>query len=416
MEIFSWVASVAAGIGMFFAGVFGGGAMQTGETPAQMHAEETSVVHEGTSNTAANTTTTGSTVSTASAGPHVYTHAELLALAGDDFANGLVPLGDKKYSLTGPKKGYVYLCRLMAGGGGAEVDGSWIGATTWQLHGKPTVDGSVSWPNASFSNAISGLSRIISGNALPKTHTTGIYPVKSTDDAYKYDRNPNTITAQSLKFTLPANPTYSDTPYCMGGEAGIMLSGVPLFNSFDAELRDAAAHEIQDSCDGHPQEKGEYHYHSLSSCFKDTNVETVLGFAYDGFPITGPVVEPGKYLTTSDLDECHGLTSEVVLEGKRVTTYHYVMTYDFPYSVSCFRGKPVSTTPSAAASGSAPASTKPAGATDPVRTPGGTPPPEATAACSGKSSGATCSFSTPQGTVSGVCDTPPGASLACIPH
>jgi hypothetical protein len=127
----------------------------------------------------------------------------------------------------------------------------------------------------------------------------------------------------------------------MGGEVGIMLTGVPLFNGFDAGLRDAAAHEVQDSCQGHPQVTGEYHYHSLSSCIKDVSVSTVIGFALDGFPITGPSVDKDKYLTTDNLDECHGITSEINLDGKKVTSYHYVMTEDFPYSVSCFKGKVV---------------------------------------------------------------------------
>ena len=67
--------------------------------------------------------------------------------------------------------------------------------------------------------------------------------------------------------------------------------------------------------------------------------------AFDGFPITGPKVDDKNVLTTSDLDECHGITSTVTLDGKAVTTYHYVMTQDFPYSVSCFRSTPVQAPP-----------------------------------------------------------------------
>ena len=70
--------------------------------------------------------------------------------------------------------------------------------------------------------------------------------------------------------------------------------------------------------------------------------KNVLGYANDGFPITGPMVSDDKYLTTEDLDECHGITSEVTDEnGESYVTYHYVMTYDFPYSIGCFRGNPV---------------------------------------------------------------------------
>jgi hypothetical protein len=203
------------------------------------------------------------------------------------------------------------------------------------------VEGSVSWPNATFSDKISGNSRILSGNGLPVGMTTGTFPISSSDPAYQYDRNPNSIKAQILNLTLTLNPTISSIPNCMGGEVGVMNNGVPLFNAFDAELRDAAAHEVQDSCDGHPQISGEYHYHSLSRCFKDIKESTVLGFALDGFPITGPVQTNGNYLTTNALDECHGTTSTIMLDGKGFSTYHYVMTEDFPYSVSCFKGKPV---------------------------------------------------------------------------
>ena len=63
----------------------------------------------------------------------------------------------------------------------------------------------------------------------------------------------------------------------------------------------------------------------------------MIGFALDGFPITGPKVGTNNILTTSDLDECHGITSTITLDGKPVETYHYVMTQDFPYSASCFR-------------------------------------------------------------------------------
>jgi hypothetical protein len=48
-------------------------------------------------------------------------------------------------------------------------------------------------------------------------------------------------------------------------------------------------------------------------------------------------VGTNNYLTTSDLDECHGITSEITLDGKKVTQYHYVMTEDFPYSIGCYR-------------------------------------------------------------------------------
>jgi hypothetical protein len=136
---------------------------------------------------------------------------------------------------------------------------------------------------------------------------------------------------------LSAEPKLESQPACLGGEVGVMLTGVALFDAFDAGGRDAGAWEVQDGCNGHPQISSEYHYHTLSSCIQDTNADTVIGFALDGLPITGPKVGDNNILTTSDLDECHGITSTITLDGRQVETYHYVMTQDFPYSASCFR-------------------------------------------------------------------------------
>ncbi|HYL65901.1 MAG TPA: YHYH protein [Nitrosopumilaceae archaeon] len=352
----------------------------------------------------------------------VLTDSDLLAISDNTYADGNIPLGDGKYVTSGPKKGYIYLCNVPPMGQGAQSSGPWIHGNTWNFLEKLSVSGSVSWPNAMFTNVVSGNTRTLSGNDLPISHTTGTFPISSSDPVSKYDMNPNSISIQSYDDNIPVNPVYSETPYCIRGEVGIMLSGVPLFDGFDAELRDAQAHEAQDSCSGHPQNSGEYHYHGLSSCFKDINEKTVLGYALDGFPITGPQVAANKYLKTDDLDECHGITSEIIENGAATTTYHYVMTYDFPYSASCFRGKPAEymvisngqTGQNSQGSQGLPNQNVP---NQNGPTQGHTPPQEAITACSGKSSGDLCSFTSPHGDmISGTCQTPPGNLLACIPR
>lgn len=259
---------------------------------------------------------------------------------GDKYADGLLPVGDGKYSGTTPAVGTIFVCNanFPANAPGAQARGPWFvnNNTQWNINLKPAVSGSISW-EPKLSIAVSGSTRTITTNDLP-IHKTGQFPIVSTDPASKYDRNPNSISSQSLSYALPASPTYGD-PQCVGGEIGVMTTGVALFDGFDAGGRDAGAWEVQDSCDGHPQDHGEYHYHTLSSCISDQSVTTVIGWALDGFPITGPTVSTGNVLTTADLDVCHGLTSSVTIDGKQVTTYHYVMTEDFPYSASCFRAK-----------------------------------------------------------------------------
>jgi hypothetical protein len=262
---------------------------------------------------------------------------------GDRYADGILPVGDEKWTLTDPSVGTIFLCRdtfVADGQAGAQNRGPWFvdGDTSFDIDLKAAIQGSVTW-SPRLSVTVDGAQRVIATNDLPE-HPTGEFPVAHDDPARVYDANPNSISEQSLEYRLTVSPEYGE-PQCMGGEVGVMLTGVALFNGFDAGGRDAGAWEVQDTCDGHPQNRGVYHYHSLSSCISEVGVDTVIGWALDGFPITGPTVSAGNVLTTADLDECHGLISDVLVDGEVVTTYHYVMTQDFPYSVSCFRATPM---------------------------------------------------------------------------
>ncbi len=137
--------------------------------------------------------------------------------------------------------------------------------------------------------ATSGSGLSLTGNGLPST-PTGTYPVQASDPAYQYDRNPNSIQSWDLRVTLPANPTVQPTASCVGGLIGFSVLGVPVYSAFDAEGRDANAHEVQDGCDGHPQRDGHYHFHSLSRCYTaPAGYDAGLfGYALDGFGIYGP--------------------------------------------------------------------------------------------------------------------------------
>jgi hypothetical protein len=254
----------------------------------------------------------------------------------------VLPVGDGRYTTDAAKQGSVFLCHTGGpNAGGAPRRGAWFSAdgTTYDLARKTAVRGSVRWPG-SLTTKVIGATRTIVTNDLPKDHATGVFPVAADDPAHAVDPNPNAIKAQSVTYSLPASPTVGTTPHCIGGQVGVMTTGVELFDAFDAELRDAGAWEVQDGCQGHPEITGAYHYHTLTPCIAGTSVHDVIGFALDGFPITGPKVRDHDVLTTADLDVCHGLTSAVTLDGQQVTTYHYVMTQDFPYCASCFRGTP----------------------------------------------------------------------------
>jgi hypothetical protein len=252
-----------------------------------------------------------------------------------------LPLGDGKLS-DSPKAGYVWACQVNPAGGGAQAVGPWIdeAAGTWDMTRKVAVDGAVTWPSQ-FSIAVEGDRRIIAWNDLPD-HPTGTFPIARGDDAYQYDRNPNSIREQRMEIDLPVAPQLAAEPTCAPNAVGVLLSGAVLFNALDAPGRDAVAHETQDACQGHPQRTGVYHYHSLSSCLLPPDdgsaPSPLVGYALDGFGIYGPRDENGNELSSADLDACHGRTSAVEWEGERVVMYHYVATLDYPYTVGCLMG------------------------------------------------------------------------------
>ncbi len=191
----------------------------------------------------------------------------------------------------------------------------------------------------------------ITSNGVPD-HTTPDYPNNG---------NPNDIETQSHSWTVPVNPSVADsTTELPMGPVGVAINGIPLFNPYTNTGEDAVLTETFDSCDGHPDPFGVYHYHKQpSSCvfsIVDGQPSSIIGVALDGFPIYGPIDENGNTLTSADLDECHGR----YVNGE----YRYHTTADFPYILGCFRGEYT-------ASGGGPGGGGPGGG-------GGLPPPRTT--------------------------------------
>jgi YHYH protein len=255
-----------------------------------------------------------------------------------------LPMGDGKLS-SSPKAGWIWPCRVNGNHiGGAHRQGPWIEDTrsTYDLTAKAVVKGKVAWPQQ-YQMKIQGNKRVFTTNDLPN-HTTGIFPITPTENAnaYEYDRNPNSISAQKMRVELPVNPTLASEATCTPGAIGILNTGSVLFNALDAPGRDALAHEIQDSCQGHPEPSGVYHYHSISTCLNDKTTRNghsaIVGYSLDGFGIYGRHDIGGRVLTSADLDACHGHIHNIDWNGKNVKMFHYHATWDFPYTIGCMRG------------------------------------------------------------------------------
>jgi hypothetical protein len=226
---------------------------------------------------------------------------------------------------------------------------------------------------------ISDNKRLMSTNGLPN-HTTGTFPNAG---------NPNTISAQNLKYSFPLNPVYTGKAK-WAREPGVAVNGV----KFEPETAEAFVCETGeryrieafqtlvnlglDSNHAHVQPTGAYHYHAapigLINLLDKGEDLILVGFALDGFPIyysksgkykpsfklasksrTGDVcsydtrkeiikkelkntnpdgtfVSDWEYVKgLGDLDECNGIN----VSGK----YMYVLTDAYPYSGRCLMGE-----------------------------------------------------------------------------
>jgi len=150
-----------------------------------------------------------------------------------------------------------------------------------------------------------------------------------------------------------------------------MTTGIPLFSASTRAGANAVANEVQDRCGGHPQISGQYHYHSLSPCIADTGSQRshskLLGWALDGFGIYG-YRGPGR--RGHDDGEARCLPRPHPRDhvaGQAGADVHYHATRDFPYVISCYRGKAITSATGLGVGGGGPPGGHPAAALPAVR-------------------------------------------------
>jgi hypothetical protein len=253
----------------------------------------------------------------------------------------------RNQGVMNPDFSSLWLCGLPDNGAGNADASDWTNLDgTWNYVLKPQVEGNVSWISE-FDVSLDGNgNRIITGNALPD-HPTGVFPISPSSLAYQYDGNPNIITSHEVLYVLPEIPEIAAMPSCVPfGPSGISLTGSAIYHGASTLGNDAAAHEILDRFGGHTDGTERYHYHFASDDLQDhihtheTGHSALMGYMLDGFGIYGPHGEDGAILSSEDLDECHGHAHPVLWDGEIMDLYHYHWTYDFPYTIGCFKGTP----------------------------------------------------------------------------
>ena len=204
--------------------------------------------------------------------------------------------------------------------------------------------------------------RHLYGNGRPN-HKIGTWPITPGSAAYQYyagrdcvykcfDSAAETeVNPYKLDIIIPKNPKYNAKPTCMNFvTTGVaIVTGAAFHLEYASNKTNAVNYLVTllpfDSCYGHPINNA-YHYHAKSwECSPDKGKANkhspLFGYALDGFGIFDQRTLGGKLVTNDDLDEYHGHIHKVDWDGKKVTMYHYHLNTEFPYSIGCFRGTPV---------------------------------------------------------------------------
>ena len=115
----------------------------------------------------------------------------------------------------------------------------------------------------SASDADGGYIRHIVSSGCPN------YPTAPVGD------NPNNAMPQDKDYEIMAYPCFSDAEYdltCIGGDVGITLNGMSIWSIFPGTCGSDAVQlegDTFDSCSGHSDSNGNYHYHITPSCLLD---------------------------------------------------------------------------------------------------------------------------------------------------
>ncbi|MEM7364834.1 MAG: YHYH protein [Pseudomonadota bacterium] len=252
-----------------------------------------------------------------------------------------LPLGDGRVTDV-PARHHVFSCAGERFESVAHRSGDWIAGGRYEPGKKPTVQGEIHWPSdIEISIDPERNTREITTNNFP-SHPTGEYPISRQDDVVRYQRNGSPVRLQDFSITLPLLPERSPNAHCLpAGPVGVMLTGSLLFDPLDPLIRDTGAHDMTDACQGHPDERGIYHYHQVSDCDpSSTSPHALTGYAADGFGLFNATTDNNDVLTNEDLDECHGHEHDIPWDDDVIPLYHYHETPEFPYALGCLRGPP----------------------------------------------------------------------------
>ncbi|SFS20740.1 YHYH protein [Granulicella pectinivorans] len=173
----------------------------------------------------------------------------------------------------------------------------------------------------------------------------------------------NALGGSSTTYNICPSKAATTTATNMGS-IGMMISGVAMFNAYEATGTVAVSDNVSytftdtsgnsqtasflDDCSGHSNggasASATWHYHAVPTCVTSlvdtaTGPSHLIGIAMDGFPIYGGRDINGAVIDVSKLDACNGITSATpeFPDGK----YHYVLPIGVTTkqsSLGCYAG------------------------------------------------------------------------------
>ncbi|MCB9744401.1 MAG: YHYH protein [Alphaproteobacteria bacterium] len=191
---------------------------------------------------------------------------------------------------------------------------------------------------AGFSSSVS-----VTCDETQATFSSDTYP-----DHTKMDGIVSTIEQIPVPATweprIPLQPRQADSLGTQDAAIAVAVNGVPIYDySAGGELDPTQYDEAYDTlllgqldvCNGHAGRGDDYHYHAFPLCMVDqiqnASDDTVVGWAFDGYPIYGYNNPDGTVIEQGSLGTCN---------GKPDATYgwRYHASTSPPYFIQCLDG------------------------------------------------------------------------------
>jgi hypothetical protein len=153
------------------------------------------------------------------------------------------------------------------------------------------------------------------------------------------------VPSVDYEIPIPLEPALATDVTTIDNAIAVAINGIPIYDySSQGELDpaeydpsvDTSVNGELDVCGGHAGRGDDYHYHVAPSCMLDAMANpgdaTVIGWAFDGYPLYGDRNPDGSTIAADTLDICNG-------QADATFGHRYHTSSAAPYIVQCLVGE-----------------------------------------------------------------------------